>query len=227
MRTFPSLLASLSILVLAAACAGGPAEAAGTGRGANSTASSDAGSGASPAGRSAAPLAGSLQPVAEAGRVLVAYYSQGGSARRVAEDLAYLFGADLETITELEPRKPGFFGFMKAGRQSSFKVASPIRAPERDPADYDRLIVLTPVWSWHLSPPVRSWLRLWKGRLPAATAFVTVSGDTEPEKIAADMAKESGREPLAIAGFADRDFSPENREAYLGKMAAIAEALRP
>jgi len=64
-----------------------------------------------------------------------------------------------------------------------------------------------------------------KGRLPPA-AFVTVSGDTKPDKIVAAMAKESGTEPLVFAGFGDKDFAPENRAVYVGKISGIVEKLR-
>jgi hypothetical protein len=68
---------------------------------------------------------------------------------------------------------------------------------------------------------------MFRGRLPPA-AFATVSGDTEPDKIVASMVKAGGREPYAIAGFAEWDFYPENRAAYLEKIRALcAPVLRP
>jgi hypothetical protein len=214
MKTAGIFIAAAVTLVLALSCASRPQEGA-----------PDASSGASSAGRDAAPVAEAIQPIAGGPRTLVVYYSQGSATRRVAEDLALIFGADLEAIAEKKARSTGFFGYMGTGYQATFKVASRIEAPLRDPADYGRVIVLTPVWSWSLSPPVRAWLRLMKGRLPAA-GFATVSGDTEPDKVAADMAKESGAAPLAVVGFSEGDFRSENRETYLSKIAAFAERLR-
>jgi hypothetical protein len=106
-----------------------------------------------------------------------------------------------------------------------FGIASRIEAPVHDPAGYERVLVLTPVWSWSLSPPVRAWLRLMKGRLPSA-GFATVSGDTKPDKIATAMAKESGTAPLAVVGFSERDFRSENRATYLAKVAGFVEKLK-
>jgi len=114
---------------------------------------------------------------------------------------------------------------MYTGFQSTFKLSTPIQTPVLDPSAYDRVFVLTPVWSWSLSPPMRSWLRLMKGKLPAA-AFVTVSGDTKPDKIVAMMIKESGTTPKTFAGFGDKDFLTENRETYVGKLTGLIEGMR-
>jgi hypothetical protein len=160
-----------------------------------------------------------------AGRVLVVYYSQGAATKRVALDLASLTGADVEILAEKRTRSSGFFGFMKAGMDATFGAATGIEAPRLSPADYDVVFVLTPVWSWNLCPPVRSYLRAFKGSISRA-AFVTVSGDTEPDKIALAMAREGGVEPFAVAGFAERDFYPENGDAYSAKLAGLLAPLR-
>lgn len=182
--------------------------------------------GASTAGRSAPPLSGAIAPIESGHRVLVVYFSQGESTRRVAEDLAALLRADVEPIVEKRQRKWGFFGFMAAGAASSFGRAAPIQPPVRDPAQYEALVVCTPIWAWHLAPPVRSWLRLLRGRLPGASAFVTVSGDTDPARVVASMAKESGRQPAASAGFTDGDFDAASAAVYAAKIEGIVESLR-
>lgn len=183
-------------------------------------------SGASTAGNSAPALSGAIAPLEDGPRVLVVYFSQGSATRRVAEDLAALLRADVEPIVEKKQRKWGFFGFMAAGAASSFGRATPIQPPVLDPSRYEGLVVCTPIWAWHMAPPVRTWLRAHKGKLPALSAFVTVSGDTDPARVVAAMAKESGRQPVAFAGFADRDFDAANSSAYVGKIASIVESLR-
>ena len=183
-------------------------------------------SGASLVGESAPAAGAEIPPVDNGRRILVAYFSQGSATKRVAEDLAVLLGADLEQVIEAKPRKWGFFGFMGAGAASSFGRATPIAPPDRDPAGYEGVVVCTPIWAWHLSPPMRSWLRLNRGKLPPLAAYVTVSGDTQPDKVVAEMAKESGRQPATFAGFVDRDFEPGNRAQYLEKIGSIVERMR-
>jgi menaquinone-dependent protoporphyrinogen IX oxidase len=158
-------------------------------------------------------------------KTLVVYYSRTGKTKLVAEDLAGRLGADLEAIADKKPRSKGFFGYMNCGRQATFGIASAIAPPSRDPAAYDKVVILTPVWSWNVSPPVRAWLRIMKGKINAAV-FVAVSGNTEPDKIVAEMARESGTQPKAIASFVAADFAPEGRAAYEGKVAGIVDAVK-
>jgi len=180
-------------------------------------------SGASLVRGPAPSILGDLAPAEAAGRTLVVFFSSGQAGTRVAEDLAALFSADIERIREVKRRGPGFFGYMGGGMDASFRASTRIWPTVLDPADYDRVFVVTPIWAWNLCPPVRTWLRAHAGDLPPA-AFATVSGDTEPGKVAMAMAKAGGREPFAVAGFAERDFYPENRASYLEKIGALRDA---
>jgi hypothetical protein len=187
---------------------------------------SDVVSGASLAAGSSPAISDEILPVDNGRRVLVVYFSRDSATKRVAEDLAALLGADIERIVEKKTRTWGFFGFMGAGAASSFGLATPINPPVHDPADYEAVAVCTPIWAWHMVPPVRSWLRLSKGKLPQCAAYITVSGDTAPDKVVAAMAKESGRTPTAFAGFVDRDFEVGNRSLYLEKLGSIVDRFR-
>ena len=159
-----------------------------------------------------------LNPVQDGKRTLVVYFTTGNAAVRVAEDLAEMFSADLELIVEEKPRK---WGFMSGGFAATTGQAPPIVGSRFDPSAYGRVFVVSPVWAWRMAPPIRSWLRRYKGKLPEA-AYGTVSGDTEPKKIVAAMAKEGGREPFAYAGFSEKDFLAENRKIYLEKLRTLA-----
>lgn len=170
--------------------------------------------------RSETDIRTELQPIETAGNVLVVYYSQGTAGRQVAENIAVLTGADLEEIKEVHERKTGFFGFMLTGAASTFKFSSKIEPPQRDPAQYDAVFVITPIWSWSLSPPVRSYLKLSAGKFVKA-AFITISGDTKPDKVVKDMAKTSSVVPFASVGYAERDFLPENRAIYVEKLKTV------
>ncbi|MBU0926983.1 MAG: hypothetical protein KKA67_04495 [Spirochaetes bacterium] len=207
----------VTILALTAALAAGCAT--------SKPGAADATSGPSPAANPGSAITESVLPVEGAGRVLVAYFSQGEATRAVAEDLAALLGADIEVIAEKRTRGSGFFAFMGAGADATFGRASPIEAPRYDAAAYDVVYVCTPVWSWSLCPPVRSYLRAFKGTLRRA-AFATVSGDTDPDKIVGQMTEEGGVEPFAFVGFAERDFAPGNRQAYAAKIATLVDPLR-
>jgi len=163
-------------------------------------------------------VSGAIEPVNDGKRTLVVYYTTGNASERVATDLAFLFSADLERIAESEPKRWTFF---TGGAAAIFGTKVELAPSMFDPANYDRVFVLSPVWAWRLSPPVRTWLKDHAHKLPEA-AYGTISGDTDPDKIVATMAKLSGREPFAYAGFSQADFEPANREAYLKKLRLLA-----
>jgi len=214
---WPAVYILLSVVLLpgAAGCSGSP-----------EAENSDTVSGASRSGESSPAIFEEIPPLENGRRILVVYFSSRNATKRVAEDIAAVLQADIERIVENKTRKWGFFGFMLAGAASSFRMASPIVPPARDPASYEAVVVCTPIWAWNMTPPMRSWLRLNKGKLPRLTAYVTVSGNTDPDKVASAMAKESGRTPIAVAGFVDRDFEDGNRPLYLGKIRSIVDRLR-
>ncbi len=159
-----------------------------------------------------------LEPVSDGVRTLVVYYTSGNASERVAADIAAIFGADLERIIESRPRKWSFFS---GGAAAIFGTSVKLEPDVHDPADYGRVFVLSPVWAWRMAPPVRSWLKAHAGSLPEA-AYGTISGDTEPEKIVAAMAKLAKRQPFAYAGFSESDFEPENRARYIEKLRCLS-----
>ena len=191
---------------------------------ATNTATTDATSGASVVENVDADIGDAIPPLDDNRRILVVFFSQGSSTRQVAYDLSAVTHGDIEEIKETKARR-GFFGVLNAGRESTFKIASPILPGKLDPADYDVVYVCTPVWAWGLSPPVRAWL-LDNGGSIRKAAFVAVSGNTNPDKIARDMARTGGIDPFVVVGFSQGDFNAENRARYEAKIAALIEPLR-
>jgi hypothetical protein len=209
--SFTRGIVALATLLLLASCASAPQAV-------------DSTSGASPAGGDRPSTPAAERPAAPQRHVLVVYFSQGSATKRVAEDIATRLGADTEAIVEKVSRK-GLFGFLSAGADSSLGKATPIEPTVRDPTSYDAVVVCTPVWAWHLAPPVRTWLRGMAGRLPDC-AYVVVSANTAPEAIVTMMEEASGRRPVAYVGFVQKDFDTEAQPSYLEKVTSIVEALR-
>jgi len=89
---------------------------------------------------------------------LVVYYSHTGRTRAVAEMIAAAVSGELEQIAEIGVVRKGFMGFLRAGRGAMRKEKSEIEPPKKRPADYDLIVVGTPVWGWNLVPAVRRYL---------------------------------------------------------------------
>lgn len=88
---------------------------------------------------------------------LVVYYSRTGNAKFVAETIAAEMGSDIEEIVDLKKRE-GKLGWMSAGRDATGGRETQIKPTTKVPADYDLIIVGTPVWAWRPSAAIKTYL---------------------------------------------------------------------
>jgi len=94
---------------------------------------------------------------------LVIYYSLDGNTRFIAENIARSSQADiLELKTEIN-LPTSSFGKHFVGGGMVFKRETPALLPfDKNPADYDVIIIGTPVWAFNFTPPIRSLLNQYK-----------------------------------------------------------------
>jgi flavodoxin len=88
---------------------------------------------------------------------LVVYYSRTGKTKFVAETIAAELGSDVEEIVDLKSRA-GRLGWMSAGRDGSGGRETKIAPTTRVPADYDLIIIGTPIWAWAPSAAIRTYM---------------------------------------------------------------------
>jgi len=88
---------------------------------------------------------------------LVVYYSRTGNAKFVAETIAAEMGSDIEEIVDLKKRE-GKLGWMSAGRDATGGRETQIKPTTKVPADYDLIIVGTPVWAWRPSAAIKTYM---------------------------------------------------------------------
>lgn len=136
-------------------------------------------------------------------RTLVVFYSRTGTTARVAVKLADALSADL---VELRPKAPfaGAFGFLRAGYLGQTRKAAPIEPLPVDPADYDLVLVGTPIWSSHIAAPVRAFMEENKAGIRDYACFYTSSGVGLPEA-GEDMARIMGPSPRAVLDLGRRE----------------------
>ncbi len=79
-------------------------------------------------------------------KALVVFFSRTGKVRRVAEAIAAELGADVEEIVDTRDRR-GPFGLLSAARDAMLRRTARIEEPAHDPADYDLVVIGTPVWA--------------------------------------------------------------------------------
>ena len=92
------------------------------------------------------------------GKVLVAYFSAGGTTKKVAQRLAGSIGADLHEIEPKVPYTRGDLNWMSKRSRSSVEMNDRSARPEiasrvDDMAQYDVVFVGFPVW-WYREPSI-------------------------------------------------------------------------
>lgn len=88
---------------------------------------------------------------------LIVYYSLEGNTKFIAETVAKISGADLlELKPEKEIKPRGFMKFFWGGKQVIMKEKPKLWPLDKNPDDYDFIVIGTPVWAWNYAPPLRS-----------------------------------------------------------------------
>lgn len=103
-------------------------------------------------------------------KILVAYYSKTGNTERVAKEIAVRLGADIEKITDLKKRS-GILGYIFGGRDAMKKRPTEIGELQKNPAEYDLIIMGSPVWSWNATPAITTYINKTRGRIKNAAFF--------------------------------------------------------
>ena len=137
-------------------------------------------------------------------RVLVVYYSRTGNTRRVAEALVEALrrrncNPTLEEIVEKKDRG-GLLGWFGAAADAALNKETEIEEGKSDVADFDVVVVGTPVWAFTAAPAVTTFLRRYGARIRKAAFFCTLNSKGAKRALA-KMRKVSGKEPLAEAAF--------------------------
>lgn len=116
-------------------------------------------------------------------KILIIYYSRTGTTRKVAELLATKLGAEIEELKDTVDRS-GAMGYLMAGKDASLKKLTKLEPLKHNLAEFELVIIGTPIWSWNLSVPVRTFLEEQKNKISKAAFFCTMggSGDTRAKK---------------------------------------------
>lgn len=88
-------------------------------------------------------------------KVLLIYYSRSGKSKVVAETLQQHINTDILEITERKDRS-GTWGFCTAALDSMFDRQTTIEPQNPDFSSYSAIVVVTPIWNWKISTPIRT-----------------------------------------------------------------------
>lgn len=118
-------------------------------------------------------------------KILLVYYSRTGFTRQVAEALKEKLNCDSEEIVDQKDRA-GAIGWVGAGRDAARKARTQINEPKFNPADYDLVIIGTPVWVGVCTVAIRTYLERYKDDIKEAAVFTT-QGSKERQRVFDDI----------------------------------------
>lgn len=91
-------------------------------------------------------------------KTLVVYATRTGTSKKVAEKIADRTGAEVLEVVDLVKRE-GSLRFVIAGFHASTKRHTPIGPITKDVAQYDVVVLVSPIWAGGISSPMRTFLR--------------------------------------------------------------------
>ncbi len=157
-------------------------------------------------------------------KILVVYYSRTGNTKRAAEDIARSLNADIEQLIDKKDRS-GAGGYVNACRDSISGSLTEIEPIKNDPAKYDLVVLGTPIWTWTLTPAVRTYVTSNKSSFKNVAVFSTASG-MGPGKAVKKIQEITGKTVIASTGFTAGDLSPNHHGRYIKKLQDFVACLK-
>jgi flavodoxin len=147
-------------------------------------------------------------------KVLVAYFSRTGHTETVAREISARTNADLAAIRDAETKRTGLGGYVRSGWQAFRGTKPPILPDTHTPADYDLVVIGTPIWNWRPSAPVRTYITQ-HVREFSRVAFFCTEGGSGDHRVFAEMQALCGCAPAATLAVKESEIKRCGYEAAL------------
>jgi hypothetical protein len=151
-------------------------------------------------------------------QVLVVVYSYTGTSRRVAQQLASERGWPMGEVIDAKPRS----GWLPCVFDSLFRRRPAIRYAGPDPAGFDAVVLVSPIWVEGLSAPMRTFVVERAAQL-REYAVVSVMGSKGAPNAVAEISRLIGRPPLLQAAFKRGELDDEGVIARIGVFGRAVE----
>jgi flavodoxin len=152
-------------------------------------------------------------------KTLVAYYSRSGKTEKIAEAIQTSIGGEIERILDQKDRS-GILGWLSAGRDAGSKNLTAIKKVEKNPADYDVVIIGSPTWGGTVSTPIRTYINQYINSFRKVACFST--GDGEDTDALDEMDRLLGNNVIAkmhlVRKEVDTNHYHENIERFVSKI---------
>jgi flavodoxin len=128
-------------------------------------------------------------------KYLVVYYSRTRVTAGVAKEISKKLGGDIEEIKDTKNRS-GVINYIFSAFDALRKSSTKIETPQKNPKDYDLIIVGTPVWVGTAANPVLTYLRENKDKFNEVALIATFDSSGGTNTIE-NMEKIIGKDSIA------------------------------
>ncbi|MBD9666971.1 flavodoxin [Variovorax sp. VRV01] len=161
-------------------------------------------------------------------QILVVVYSYTGTSRKVAELLCSQQGWPMAEIVETRPRA-GASGSWRCMLDSFFRRRPAIRYQGPETAQFDAVVLVSPIWGQRLAGPMRSFVAAQCNHLPDVAVISVMGGRGAPHAVA-EIGRLLGRTPVLDTAFTTREVDSGSFAARLqgfGTAVRAAEGTQP
>ncbi|WP_245643842.1 flavodoxin family protein [Paraburkholderia oxyphila] len=156
-------------------------------------------------------------------RILVVFYSRSETTAEFAGRLAAELEGDYERLQEVELlRRAGPLGFLRSILDVVRKRPAPLQPMTHRLADYDVVLIGTPVWAGRASTPVSTWISE-RWRQMRTVAFFCTMGGRGSQDTFAQMQRLARCVPIATCAISARDM---RQDVAVEKVARFVLAIK-
>jgi flavodoxin len=145
-------------------------------------------------------------------KTLITFYSRTGNTKKMGELIAKNLQCDIDEIIDHTDRS-GIKGWIMGGHDAVKKLLTKISFI-KNPADYDLVIIGTPIWAWNATPAVRTYLTDNKNKIKKVAFFTTSTSDS-PDKTVTYLEELLAKKCLASVGWTNAEINQGDIETKL------------
>jgi flavodoxin len=141
-------------------------------------------------------------------KTLIVYYSFSGNNECLAQELQKRLNCDIQKIVELEPRKS-----LDIFLDLIFKRKSQIEKSNFDLRQYDRSILIAPIWASKIATPLRAFIELEQANFKEYSFITVCTGpDGQDAQITDKLVRLIQKEPKTLMQLKINDLLPPERK---------------
>lgn len=156
------------------------------------------------------------------GKILVAYFSWGGTTQRMAQEIVRQTGADLFRIEPVVPYPTAYTPCTEVAREEKDNNARPAIASEVENwADYDTVFIGCPVWWWTTPMIICTFAESYDFKGKTVVPFCTYAATYRDETLARIVELTPDAEHLTGEGLTGGRINEQNISSWLKEIGLI------